>query len=147
MGSPLRRRRGRSSYVRAKFVAGVKARVKVTLRPTVSRPVCLGASRIWGPKTKFLLLSDSCVFVHVRSPLWVWTDLSFTTAVGPRQRSHIYRGQIQWFMSFIFKIVYSQMSKSLAPCGHIIFAAIHLTLVYTCMYLQYIQGSTQQIMP
>jgi hypothetical protein len=35
-----------------------------------------------GPKTRFLLLSDSCGFVDVR------TGLSFTIAAGPRQRSH-----------------------------------------------------------
>jgi hypothetical protein len=33
-----------------------------------------------GPKTRFLLLSDSCWFVDV--------ELSFTVAAGPRQRSH-----------------------------------------------------------
>jgi hypothetical protein len=44
--------------------AQVKVKVKVMLRPTVSRPVCLG------PKTRFLLLSDSCAFLDVESPPW-----------------------------------------------------------------------------
>jgi hypothetical protein len=43
--------------------------VKITLRPTVSRPVCLGAKPYLRPKTRFLLLSDSCGFVDVGRPL------------------------------------------------------------------------------
>jgi hypothetical protein len=41
------------------------AQVKVMLRPTVSWPVCLGVKPHLGPKTRFLLLSDSWQFVHV----------------------------------------------------------------------------------
>jgi hypothetical protein len=40
------------------------------LRPTVSRPVCLGVRPSFGPKTRFLLPSDSCDFVDVGRPLW-----------------------------------------------------------------------------
>jgi hypothetical protein len=39
------------------------------LRPTVSRPVCLSVKPHLGPKTKFLLPSDSCGF-DVGRPLW-----------------------------------------------------------------------------
>jgi hypothetical protein len=35
------------------------------LRPTVSRPVCLVVKPHLGPRTRFLLLSDSCGFVDV----------------------------------------------------------------------------------
>jgi hypothetical protein len=35
------------------------------LRPTVNRPVCIGVKPHLGPKTRFLLLSDSCGFVDV----------------------------------------------------------------------------------
>jgi hypothetical protein len=38
------------------------------LRPTVSRPDCLGVKAHLGPKTKFLLLSDSYGFVDVEVP-------------------------------------------------------------------------------
>jgi hypothetical protein len=38
------------------------------LRPTISRPVCLGVKPHLGPKTKFLLLSDSYGFVDVGIP-------------------------------------------------------------------------------
>jgi hypothetical protein len=40
------------------------------LRPTVSRPVCLGANIHLGPKTGWLLLSDSFGFVDVWRSLW-----------------------------------------------------------------------------
>jgi hypothetical protein len=40
------------------------------LRPTISRLVCLGVKPRLEPKTRFLLLSDSCRSVHVGRPLW-----------------------------------------------------------------------------
>jgi hypothetical protein len=40
------------------------------LRPTVSRPVCLGVKPHLGPKTRFLWLWDSCCFLDVGRPLW-----------------------------------------------------------------------------
>jgi hypothetical protein len=49
----------------------VKVRVEVTLRPTVSRQVCLLDKSHLESKTRFLLLSDSCGFVDdVGRPLW-----------------------------------------------------------------------------
>jgi hypothetical protein len=50
------------------YFRGVK--VKVMLRPTVSRPVRLGVKPHLGPKIMFLLLSDSCGFGDVGRPLW-----------------------------------------------------------------------------
>jgi hypothetical protein len=47
-----------------------RVKVKVKLRPTVSRPVCLGWSTHLNLTTKFLILSDSCVFVDVGRSLW-----------------------------------------------------------------------------
>jgi hypothetical protein len=46
----------------------VPVEVKLTLRPTVNRPVSLGVKPHLGPKTRFLLLSDSCGFVDVGRP-------------------------------------------------------------------------------
>jgi hypothetical protein len=40
------------------------------LRPTVSRPVCLGVSIHLGLTTRFLFLSDRCGFVDVGRSLW-----------------------------------------------------------------------------
>jgi hypothetical protein len=45
-------------------------RVKVILRPTVSRPVYLGVKPHLRPKTRILLLSDSCGFVDVGHHFW-----------------------------------------------------------------------------
>jgi hypothetical protein len=53
------------------------------VRPTVSRPVCLGIKHLSGLTTRSLLLSDSC------GSCWCGAlSLSFTIAAGPRQRSH-----------------------------------------------------------
>jgi hypothetical protein len=40
--------------------------VEVTLRPPVSRPVCLGVKSILEPETRFSLLWVSCSFFYVR---------------------------------------------------------------------------------
>jgi hypothetical protein len=48
----------------------VEVEVKVMLRPTASRPVCLGVKPHLRPKTRFLLLSDGCVFVDVGRLVW-----------------------------------------------------------------------------
>jgi hypothetical protein len=45
-----------------------KVKVKVMLRPTVSRPACLGVKPHLGPKIRVLLLSDSFGFVDVERP-------------------------------------------------------------------------------
>jgi hypothetical protein len=45
-------------------------KVKVTLRPTVSQPVSRGVKPHRGPKTRFMLLSESCGFIDVGHPLW-----------------------------------------------------------------------------
>jgi hypothetical protein len=63
------------------------------LRPTVSWPVCLSVQLHLGPKTRFLLLSDSCGFVEWGALSDERTGLSFTTAAAPRQRSHS-RGRV-----------------------------------------------------
>jgi hypothetical protein len=57
------------AYTRG-FQLKIKVKVKVILWPTVSHPVDLGLKSHLGPKTRFLLLSDSCGFDDVRHPLW-----------------------------------------------------------------------------
>jgi hypothetical protein len=47
----------------------VEVKVKIMLRPTVGRLVFLGVKPYLGPKTRILLLLDSCGFVDVGRPL------------------------------------------------------------------------------
>jgi hypothetical protein len=58
------------------------------LRPTVSRPFDLGIKPHLGPKTRSLLLSDSCGFVDVGTLSDERTSLPFTIAASSRQHSH-----------------------------------------------------------
>jgi hypothetical protein len=64
-----------------------QAKVKVMLRPTFSRPVCLGVKHPSGAQTRSLLLTVAGLLM--RSAVSdERTGISFTTAAGPRQRSH-----------------------------------------------------------
>jgi hypothetical protein len=65
-----------------------ESKSKLCLRQSVRRPVYLGVKPHLGPKTRFLLLSDSCGFVDVSVLSDERTGLSFTIAAGPHQRSH-----------------------------------------------------------
>jgi hypothetical protein len=58
-----------SSHSRLRL-SNSKVNIKVMLRRTVIRPVCLGFKNHLGSKTRFLLLSDSCGFVDVGRPIW-----------------------------------------------------------------------------
>jgi hypothetical protein len=124
-------------------------KVKVMLRLAVSRPVCPGSKAHLGHKTRFLLQSDSCRFVHPGSLSHKRTGLSFTIAADPHQRTHIYRSQNQKYMSSIFTILHVSILqlvvKNPVPCVPLISTVLHLTLVY--MYVEYIQDLALQIMP
>jgi hypothetical protein len=65
-----------------------KVKVKVMLRPTVSRPVCLGVEPHLGLMTSYLLLFDSYGLVFWGALSDERTGLSFVYAGGPSQRSH-----------------------------------------------------------
>jgi hypothetical protein len=87
--------------------------VKVELRPTVSRPVSLGVKPYVGPKTRFLLLSDSCGFVDVGRPLW------------GEDRSVIYRCHSQKYTPSTRTILHvgilhsESVVKIPVPCGYV----------------------------
>jgi hypothetical protein len=91
----------------------VNVKVKITLRPTGSRPVCLSAKPHLGAQDHiFFLYSHTVAGLFMQSALSdERTDLSFTLAVGPRQCSHIYRGQAAGFFLVRFTLrlaVYGQ---------------------------------------
>jgi hypothetical protein len=77
------------SEIFANVLAVRSLEVKVILRPTVSRPVCLGVKHPSGDQDQ--------IFITVKTVagLLMWgthsnkkTGLSFTIVAGPRQRSH-----------------------------------------------------------
>jgi hypothetical protein len=104
------------------------------LRPTVSRPVYLGVKPHLGPKIRFLLLSDSCGFVHVGAPsltrrrvcrLQLLLTLASAVILKAVKISSTYHLCLQFYMSAFYIVV-----KMAVPCGHILFTVLHVTLVY-----------------
>jgi hypothetical protein len=63
-------------------------KVKVTLRPMVSRPVCLVSNPTCGPKPDFYYWQTVACLLMWGALSEERTGLSFTIAAGSRQRSH-----------------------------------------------------------
>jgi hypothetical protein len=73
--------------------AKVKVRIKLMLRPTVSRSVYLGVKQHLAPRQNFCYCQAVANFLMWGAIPDERTDVSFTIAACPRQRSHNYRGQ------------------------------------------------------
>jgi hypothetical protein len=63
--------------------------VKVTLRPTVSRPIIPSVKPHLWPKTRFLLLSDICGFPSLMNQAYIFPLNNFLlfTALAPHSDS------------------------------------------------------------
>jgi hypothetical protein len=105
-----------------------QAKVQVMLRPTVSRPVCLRVKQHVGPKTRFLLLSDSCMFVHVWRPLWredgsVVDNCCWSSPAQPYLPWS--KSVVHVTYSYIYNLTCRHSTesavKSPVPCGHLLF--------------------------
>jgi hypothetical protein len=96
--------------------------VKVTLWPTVSRPVSLGSNPHLGPNIRFMLLSDSCGFVSVSQ--LVNLLLAFTSTVFPGFSLLEIRDQD--FCSFLDVYMFGNLISSLTREGSV-FLCRHFT--------------------
>jgi hypothetical protein len=97
--------------------------VEVTLRPTVSRPVSPGVKPHLGPRTRFLLLSDTCGFVEWGVLSNERAGLSFVAVIAVHD-IYIYR--------FTCRHSTQSFVKSPVPCGYILFSFICNSSIYVC---------------
>jgi hypothetical protein len=72
------------------------------------------------------------------------TALTFKTAAGPRQRSNIFRGENQYFMSSIFTFFTCRLStkhifKSPPSCRYLLITVSNVIVVYEYMYAKVIE--------
>jgi hypothetical protein len=93
------------------------------LRPTVSRPVCLGVQPHLGPKTRFLLLSVASLLMwgalsDERTGLW------FTIAADPCQRSDS-QVRVPWDSWPYFTVSDSRLPQHGGPGPRIYFSQEH----------------------
>jgi hypothetical protein len=114
----------------------IQTQVKVTLRPTVSRPVSPGVEPHMGPKTRFLLPSDICSFVDGGRPLW------------REDGSVIYRSHSQRFASSIC----CQYLLTIYNITYIVHGRKTFLYIYIYIYIHIYNisvslGLVQQIMP
>jgi hypothetical protein len=69
--------------------------LRLMLRPTVSRPVCLGIKHPSGTNGQIFITVRQLRVYWWGAPSYERTGLSFTIAAGPRQRSHS-RARVPW---------------------------------------------------
>jgi hypothetical protein len=108
----------------------------------VTWPDCLDVRLHLGPKTTFLLLSDSCKFVHVGLPSLTRERvcrLQFLLALASAViLTTVKISSLLSIFNFTRRYSSQSIAKSLVPCGNLIFTVLHVTIVH--MYVLYIQG-------
>jgi hypothetical protein len=113
------------------------SQVKNILRPTFSRPVCLGVKPYLGPKNRFLLLTDSCRFFDAGRPLWPedWSVVYNCCWPSPPQSS-LPRSKSEAHVIYLYNFTCRDPAesdvKSPVPCGHLLFKVLYVTLIYIC---------------
>jgi hypothetical protein len=88
--------------------------LSLMLRPTVSRPVCLGISTHLGLTTRSLLLSDCCGLVDVGRSVWREDGSVLSNCCWSSQRSHS-RVRVPWDSRPYFTVSDSTLPFSSPP--------------------------------